>query len=198
MIPVGYMAKRSCEKPRALGLLPVEDVYSVSACVNDDFVDDYINCWKHNGYWLFDSPAEIREVARELGVSVEGTKLFYYEAYEMEFDEKGMSWSAFAPESGMKTAVIVPKNKFLEGYDLVTFWARNAPECSPLSCCALAEKVAPNEHCLVRTFEEAKAALEAGKFSGAEPGPYRIFAVYSVDWPEQAATTSEASRESRA
>ena len=182
MIPVGYMAKKNCEKPTSLGLLPVVDVYSVSNCVNDDFAD-YINLWKHNGYWLFDSPEIIRAVAGETSVSLEDSRLFYYEAYEMEFDEKQMVWSAFAPESGVTTAVSVPNEKHLEGFDLVTFFARSAPECSPLSCCSLADSVPTNEHCLMSTFEDAKAALEAGAFSGAEPGPYRIFAVYSVNWP---------------
>jgi len=177
------MAKSSCEKPAALQLPSVLDVYSVSSCVNEDFAD-YIDCWKHNGFWLFDSPEVIREVAREKAVSLEGAKLFYYEAYEMEFDEKQMSWSAFAPEGGLKTDVAIPDEKRLEGFDLVTFYARNAPECSPLSCNCVAKDVPVNEHWLMRTFEEAKAALEDGKFSGAEPGPYRIFAVYSVDWPE--------------
>ena len=189
MIPVGYMAKSSCKKPSGFELPEVQDVYSVSACVNDDFAD-YINCWKHNGWWLFDSPEKIQEVAQELAVSLDGTKLFYYEAYEMEFDEKRMSWAAFGPDADLKTDVALPIESSLEGFDLVTFYARTSPECSPLSCCALAKKIPTNAHCLVRTFEEAKAALEEGKFSGAEPGPYRVFAVYSVDWPEQGATTS--------
>ena len=100
----------------------------------------------------------------------------------MEFDEKQMSWSVFAPESGMKTDVAVPAEKRLEGFDLVMFYARNAPECSPLSCNSMAKEIPTNKHCLMGTVEEAKAALESGKLSEAEPGPYRIFAVYSVDW----------------
>ena len=181
MIPIGYMAKRVVERPDWLGVSSVLDIYSVSGCVSEEFAD-YLNCWKHNGYWMFDSPEAIREVARELGVPLEGTKLFYYEAYEMEFDEKRMSWSVFDADPGLKTAVMVPMEKQLEGFDLVTFYCRTAPECSPLSCNGVAKDVATNEHCLVRTFEEAKTALEAGKFSGAEPGPYRVIAVYSVDW----------------
>jgi hypothetical protein len=33
---------------------------------------------------------------------------------------------------------------------------------------------------LFESFDEAKAALESGKFDNAEPGPHRIFAVYTV------------------
>jgi hypothetical protein len=183
MIPVGYMAKASCKKPEGFELPMVEDVYSVSSDVNDDF-GDYINSWKHNGYWLFDSPEVIREVARDLSVPVDGTKLFYYEAYEEEFNEKLKTWTPFAPESGMTTEVAIPSDRRLEGFDLVTFFAHNSPECSPLSCNGLAGEIPTNAHCLIDTFEQAKAALESGKFSNAEPGLYRIFAVYSVDWPE--------------
>lgn len=184
MIAVGYMAKASCEKPRALGMLPVLDLYSVSSCVNDDFAD-YTNSWKQNGYWLFNSPEIIREVAHAMSVSMNDAKLFYYEVYEEEFNEKKLEWSSFAPDSDLRTSVEAPREKHLEGFDLVTFSLHNAPECSPLSCCSLAKEIPTNEHCLMRSFEEAKAALEAGAFSRAEPGPYRIFAVYSVDWPNR-------------
>lgn len=159
-------------------------MYSVSGCVSEFFVNDCNNAWKHNGYWLFDSPHVIREVARELSASPEGTKLFYYEAYEEEFNEKEMTWSAFASEPSIATDVIPPSEKHLEGYDLVSFVVPRSPECSPLSCNGLAEEILTNSHCLIETFEGAKAALESGKFSNAEPGPYRIFAVYSVDWSE--------------
>jgi len=184
MIPVGYLAKLSCSKPPGFGMPEVDDVYSVGSCVNDDFAD-YIDAWKHNGFWLFDSPEAIREVAHEKSISLEQSTLFYYEAYEMEFNEKAMTWSPFEPESGLQTNVLVPEEKKLEGFDLVTFYVRTAPECSPLSCCLLAREIPTNRHCLVETFDDAKAALEAGKFSGAEPGPYRIFAVYSVGWPAE-------------
>lgn len=183
MIPIGYLAKRSCEKPKGFELPEVEDVYSVSGDVNDDFAD-YVNAWKHNGYWLFDSPEIIREVASEMSISLKGAKLFYYEAHEMEFNEKLRNWSEFAPEAGMQTDIVVPAEKRLEGFDLVTFWARNSPECSPLSCNGLAREIRTNSHCLIETFAEAKAALESGKCANAEPGPYRIFAVYSVGWPD--------------
>lgn len=83
MIPVGYMAKRVSKKPDWLDAPQVIDIYSVSSCVSEDFAD-YTNYWKHNGYWLFDSPGAIRAVAKENAIELEGTSLFYYEAYEME------------------------------------------------------------------------------------------------------------------
>jgi hypothetical protein len=60
------------------------DIFSVSGCISRDFAD-YIDYWKHNGYWLFDSPEIIKSLAKENSIQLEGTSLFYYEAYEMEF-----------------------------------------------------------------------------------------------------------------
>jgi hypothetical protein len=180
MIPVGYLAKRSCAKPAGFQSPMVEDVYSVSGCVNEDFAD-YIGSWKHNGYWLFDSPAVIQEVAREKSISLDSAKFFYYEAYEFEFT--GKEWRPFSPETSVETDVVTPSQKALEGFDVVTFYAGTTPECSPLSCNGLAGEIPTNSHCLIETLDNAKDALESGRFEKSEHGPYRIFAVYSVDWP---------------
>ena len=158
----------------------IADVYSVGSCVNEDFAD-YIDFWQHNGYWLFDSPEVIKSVARENSISLEGTKLFYYEAYEMEFT--GKEWRVFSPEPSIVTNIVLPLQRVLEGFDVVTFSAGNSPQHSPLSCNGLADDIPTNRHCLIESFEETKAALHSGKFKGGEPGPYRIFAVYSIDWP---------------
>jgi len=180
MIPVGYLAKRSCKKPEGLGLPNVDDVYSVGSCVNEDFAD-YINYWRHNGYWLFDSPEIIRAVAKEYSIDLRGAMLFYYEAHELQLTKEG--WRPFISEPAIPTNVLPPSQKKLEGFDVVTFYVGSSPECSPLSCNGLAEELSANSHCLLGTFEEAEANLNSGKFDTAEPGPYRIFAVYSVDWP---------------
>ena len=106
MIPVGYMAKHVCKKPgSSIQAAGVIDIYSVSGCVNDNFAD-YIKYWKHNGYWFFDSPEVIRSLARENSIDLEGTSLFYYEAYEQEFN--GEKWLEFSPESSFSTNVVAP------------------------------------------------------------------------------------------
>ncbi len=179
MIPAGYMAKHIRRKPDWMEAPRVVDIYSVSSCVSDDF-SDYINYWKHNGYWLFDSPQIIRNIAWEKSIDLQGTLLFYYEVYEMEFD--GEAWRAFNPEPSFVTNVVHPSAKKLEGFDVVTFYARTSPECSPLSCNSLARELTTNFHCLFESFELAKGSLEKGGFHNSEPGPYRIFSVYSVDW----------------
>jgi hypothetical protein len=180
MIPVGYLAKRVVPKPEILNAPAVIDIYSVSGCVNVNFTE-YIQYWKHNGYWLFDSPEIIRGLAAEHALPLDGISLFYYETYELELD--GRSWRPFTVEPSVETQVIPPAHKTLEGFDVVSFFARNAPECSPLSCNSLASDRPTNSHCLFTSFEEAETALNNGAFEDVEPGPYRIFAVYSVDWP---------------
>jgi hypothetical protein len=63
MFPVGYMAKRVAKNPERLKAPPVTEVFSVSSHVSDDFAD-YINYWKHDGYWLFDTPEMIQTRSR--------------------------------------------------------------------------------------------------------------------------------------
>jgi hypothetical protein len=182
MIPVGYMAKRVIARPEWGHVPGVTDIYSVSGCVSENFAD-YINFWKHNGYWFFDSPQIIAELARHNSIDLAGTELFFYEVYESEFNADRSEWVAFEPEHSLQTDVLVPDIRKLEGFDVVTFSARASAECSPLSCNSLAERVQTNEHCLLPTLENAQQSLEMGAFEETEPGPYRIFAVYSVEWP---------------
>jgi hypothetical protein len=180
MIPVGYMAKRVRPKPDWLQAPQVIDIYSVSNCQSENFADS-IPYWKHNGYWFFDSPEIIKNVATEHSIPLEGTSLFYYEVYEMEFD--GESWFPFSPEPSFPTNVIPPSDKQFEGFDVVNFTARTSPECSGLSCSSMATDLHTNGHCLFASFNEAERNVSEGGFNESEPGPYRIFSVYTVDWP---------------
>jgi hypothetical protein len=187
MIPMGYMAKRVVAPPGFLSAVKgIVDVYSVSDCVNDNFAD-FVDDWRHNGYWFFDHPGIIANLAREKAIDLAGTLLFYYEAYDQEYT--GADWRDFGPWKRHPGVDVKPlAAKTLEGFDVVTFWSENSsqPEHSPLSCNSLAEEIPTNEHCLLRSLEEAKRALERGKFAEGEAGPcWRVFAVYSVDeaWP---------------
>jgi hypothetical protein len=107
--------------------------------------------------------------------------LFYYEVYESQFD--GENWHAYGADLSFVTSVVAPSGKQLEGFDVDTFSCRNVPEHSSLSGNSLASEIPTNAHCLFSSFDEAKAHLERGAFNNSEPGPYRIFAVYSVGWP---------------
>jgi len=180
MRPIGYMYKQVAERPEWIKAPHVTDVYSLSRCVSPFFAD-YINYWKHNGYWLFDSPQVIKDLAAERSITLEGTKLFYYEAHEEEFDEDQGKWVSYEPESSFVTSILEPTSKTLEGYDVTCFTLHTSPECSPLSCNSCAESLPTNPHCLFNTFEEAVHVVENGGFQNAEPGPYRVIAVYSTN-----------------
>lgn len=175
---MGYLYKHVANRPAWLKAETVADIYSLSGCFSKAFAD-YINYWKHNGYWLFDSPLAIKALAAESGISLEGLTLFYYEAHDHEYDDDRRLWVPYEPEPSFRTQVVEPVKKNLEGFDVTCFSAHTSPECSPLSCNARAEKLPTNSHCLFRTFEEAFRALEDGEFRNTEPGPYRIIAVYS-------------------
>lgn len=176
--PAGYLYKLVATRPDWLsGAKNVTDVHAISNCISDDFAD-YIHHWKHNGYWLFDSPSVMHEIADGDNIDMARMTLFYYEVFGDEFTENSQSWSAFDPNG---TVAIVPPNmKTLSGFDVCSFSQRNAPECSPLSCNGLAAKLSVNAHCLFDTFEQAERALNQGLFQNTEPGPFRIFAVYTV------------------
>lgn len=180
MIPAGYMLKKVSQKPD--GLLKIDgvlDIYSVSPCISPYFTD-YITLWKNNGYWFFDSPDVIRAVAEKEHIDISGTQFFYYEVYEHQYNEDDKTWHDFLPEKSFITNVQLPEKKKIEGYDVVTFVAQSSPECSPLSCNGLADEIPVNQHCLLKSFEDARQCLEDGKFNNSERGPFRIFAVYSL------------------
>lgn len=180
MRPLGYLYKHVAFRPHWLKASHVEDVYSLSGCISKNFAD-YIPYWRHNGFWLFNSPPDLMNLAADQSISLEGTKLFYYEAYELEYDEEKQKWLSFGPDSSFYTNVAIPSKKALEGFDVSSFYAHASPECSPLSCNSYAETIPTNKHCLFHTFGEAKRALESDDFRDGEPGPFRIIAIYSVD-----------------
>jgi len=183
LIPLGYMLKTvASPPPEWLEAPAVKAVHSLSGCVSADF-GDYIPIWKHNGWWLFDTPKAVYDAAEELKVETDGLTLFYYEAFDQQYDEKSKAWQPFEPETGgsFTEGVVRPDSATLSGYDVVSFFVQTSPECSPLSCNSLAATLRVNERCLFDSFDQAFAALENGEFEDTEPGPYRIIAVYLVE-----------------
>lgn len=179
MIPIGYMYKTVSAATDWLRNSDVADIYSLSGCISEDFAD-YIQYWKHNGYWLFDEPEIIESLAKSAKIDLSRMTLFYYEAYEQKFDKKTGEWSAFTADPSFTTDVQTPADKQLHGFDVVEFSIHSDPSCSPLSCNSLAQALPVNRHCLFDSFEQAKDALERGLFEQAEPGPYGIVAVYTT------------------
>ena len=180
MIPVGYMLKHVAARPDWLNADMVADIYAVSGCISRPFAD-YIQYWKHNGYWLFNSAEDIAEICRAHNIDTAGEVLFYYEVFPREFDVKTRKWRRFRPEASFPTHVDRPAKPRLAGYDVATFSVGTTPECSPLSCNGMAAELPVNRHCLFEIFQDAVQAIESGKFDGSEPGPFRVFAVYTVE-----------------
>jgi len=113
MVPAGYMAKRVVARPDWLLAERVSSIYSVSGCMSHDFAD-YVEFWQHNGYWLFDSPDIIIDVARIKNIDVAETVLFFYEVYELQFDSG--QWTRFEPEPSFGTNISVPDGRRRDGH----------------------------------------------------------------------------------
>src|SRR6185369_8831917 len=107
MIPAGYLAKQVCRTPDWLKNDCVEDIYSLSGCVSQMFCD-YVPKWRHNGYWLFDSPGIIRGMAAADCIDLSNSTFFYYEVFEKQFDERTKVWESFELEKSFQTAVVEP------------------------------------------------------------------------------------------
>jgi hypothetical protein len=179
MLPLGYMAKRVMTRPDWLKAAGVAEILSLSSCCSKDFAD-WINYWRHNGYWLFDSQSVIRELAREHSLDLSDCRWFYYEGHETAFDATVRAWLPYASKPSFETPIQPPTGAILRGYDIVTYAAGTNAECSPLSCNYKAEEIVTNRYCLLDSFEVAHELTDQGRFDDSEPGPYRIVAVHEI------------------
>lgn len=183
MIAAGYMAKWIQRAPAWMDAPRVSDIYSVSPCISADFMD-FIEFWQHNGFWLFDTPETICRIAAQQRIDLSRTTLFYYELYERQYNEQRAAWEPFRPEPAFRLDVQRPGSPYRVGFDIASFSAGTRPECSPLSCNGLAGRVETNSHCLLPSLEAARQLLGSGSLVHTEPGPFRIFAVYTAAWPQ--------------
>ena len=107
MIPLGYMAKHVATRPEWLKASGVEEILSVSSCNSKDFAD-WINYWRHNGYWLFDSPSAILDLAQEHGLDLSDCRWFYYEGHETTYDDDARAWLSYTPDPSFGTTIETP------------------------------------------------------------------------------------------
>jgi hypothetical protein len=178
MIPAGYLYKKIEPRPAGFqGGEHIVDICSLSGCISEPFML-YIEHWRHNAFWLFDTPEAMQDLAKQEGISLNGQTLFYVEVHPDQFDVANRQWSRIQFEA--PSIISAPKKAKLLGFDVVSHMAGNAPECSPLSCNGLYQKLDANIHCLFPTFADAQMALDSGAFEGAEPGPYRIYSIAKI------------------
>ncbi len=191
MIPAGYLLKRTTPPPGWLRTkdTKVGEVCSVSACVNDDVVD-LLNCCQFNKFGLANSKDLLLNLAKEASIDLKGTSLFFYEIYEQELDSDGWNfdpqrWQSLtlSDASSVENDVSPPEHTDREtklGYDVVAY--RDFPDHSPLSCNSVATELKTNRYCLFDDFDQAKDAVDSGKFGGGcEEGFYRIMSVHRLD-----------------
>jgi len=186
MIAAGYQLKRIIPPPGWLVTAPthIRDVCSVSGCVNDNVVE-LGETFSDNPFGLANSSETLWSLATEGGADLEGAQLFYYTAFEKELESDGWvfepaEWKPLS-EDCSGDGISSPDGAALRllGFDVVVldFGLLH----SPLSCNSVANENPVNEHCLFDGFEQAKDAIDSGKFGeGCEPGDYRIYAVNLV------------------
>src|SRR4051794_9612771 len=117
--PLGYMLKRITPAPPWLGAPGVKDICAVSGCVSEPFAE-FVRYWRHNGYWLFDTPAVLLKLVGAEGGDLAEHALFYYEAWPDEYDETTGAWRPL-PTPELPVHVESPRASRLLGFDVVTW-----------------------------------------------------------------------------
>jgi len=179
MTPLGYIAKRIIPCPDWLDVPNIESIYSVANCISEDFAD-YIDFWRHNGFWLFDHPKIIAEICGENLIDMTGLRFLYLESELLQYDPDLKKWIEYAPESSFPTNVAKLTGTKMLGYDVATVFCGNVPEHSPLSCNHVASVVPVNRYCLIDKLDDARDHVEGGVFANSEPGYLRIIAVHEI------------------
>ena len=183
---IGYFARPTARRKDWPHAEVVEEICNASTCMSAcDW--DWINEWRHNEMWVFDSP----ELALEV-VPVErrpGCDLYAYRLFPVRFVESRRE--PFAIPDVAPASLDATFERL--GYDLVSRSQDNKFECSPISCNGLAADVPVNRHCLLDDAESAFALAEtlevAGQPMRGEPGPYFVVEVWRQLVPRTTAIT---------
>lgn len=155
---IGYFPKRTLKRPDWLKARGLEEVCSVSNCISEG-PDGWIDQWRHNDMWAYDSPELAWSVVPE---AVRGEfDLYAYHMFPVEFVE---GEQRPFPSPPLYVQPLPPSFERL-GCDAVSRSCGTSFECSPLSCNRMAEHVPTNRHCLVDDAETAfrvASEFEAG------------------------------------
>ena len=168
---IGYFPKRTMKRPDWLKAAGVDEVCSVSDCLSEG-PEDWIDQWRHNEMWVYDTVELARSVIPE-AVRQE-FDLYAYQMFPVIFKD-GQQQPFEIPPLQVQP---LPESFERVGYDAVSRTYGTNFECSPLSCNHMAEHIAVNRYCLVDDVDTAlrlAAEFEAG---GCEPGPYHVVEVW--------------------
>ena len=129
----------------------------------------------HNGFWLYDSPEIMIELASQQKLSLQDMMLFYYEVHEKECCNLSGEWRPTQVEQAFPTNVQVPKVKELQGFDVTTHY--NGLGCSYLSCNHMADQLPANPYCLFPDLKDCIDSLNQLRFQKCSEGWVRIYSV---------------------
>lgn len=172
---IGYFARPNTKRIEWPKAEVVEEICNVSNCMSHgDW--DWINEWRHNEMWVFDSPELALSVVPEEARSV--CDVYGYRLYPVKF-VKGTR----QPFTITEVNPVRLDERFEKlGYDLVSRETESDFGHSPLSCNGLAAEVSTNRYCLLETAAEAFALAPTLEVPGqplrGEPGPYHIVEVW--------------------
>ncbi len=168
---IGYFPKRTMERPDWLKVAGVEEVCSVSTCISDA-PDGWIDQWRHNEMWAYDTPELAWSVVPEATRSE--FDLYAYLMFPAQFADGQQQPFEIPPLH----VTPLPSSFERLGLDVVSRSCGSSFECSPLFCNQMAEHVAVSRHCLVDDVGVAFQLAEEFEAGGCEPGPYYVVEVW--------------------
>ena len=167
---IGYMAKQPTPRPDRFPLESVREIASVSDCIVRR-PDEWIYEWKHNDWFVYDTPELARTIAVKLGAA--SWPIDAYRVLPVRFEETGE-----VPIEISTDAAPIPRSFERLGWDVVSREYTQEFECSPLSCNLMAEEIAVNEMCLLTSLEAAVATARRFAREQPEPGVYFVVEVW--------------------
>ena len=143
---IGYFAKARTPAPIDLQVPAiVTEIASISGCIAQQ-PEEWIDQWKHNDWFVFDSP----ETALSIASEATEVRLYAYSVVPILFTP--------GAEEPLEVTGASPKplsDRFeLLGYDVVSRSVTPMFECSPLSCNGMAAETAVNQFCLIPSLDE--------------------------------------------
>ena len=168
---IGYFPKRRTPNPGCMIPGVVEEIASVSGCIAEG-PDDWIEHWRHNELFVFDSPKVAWSFAPE--AELDRFDLYGYAPYPVRFvngQQQAFEIPPVRPQS-------LPADFERLGIDVVSRSCDAGFECSPLSCNGFAKEAAVNRWCLLDEIDDAFFLAKRVESSGAEPGPYYVLEVW--------------------
>lgn len=172
---IGYFYKKVIQDEnytKALNNLNVREICNASSCFFEE-PDGWMERWKHNGYFLYNSSDIAHAVIEGLDDKDEYV-LYAYKQFPLKIE------NGCVIEEEIVTESIEPIDKefrFL-GYDVVSKHMSEQFGCSPLSCNDGAKMMKTNDCCLFSSYEEALTGAKEFSSGMWEPGPYYIVEVY--------------------